>query len=94
MKYIFDVPCRLLKKKGIFGQLENTDIIAISILGLFGLSMALVIPGFIGIITLGLSILIAWIIFIQPMKYGDNARIWFMRKIKFKRSQKLYYFYR
>ena len=94
MKYIFDVPCRLLKKKGIFGQLENTDIIAISILGLFGLSMALLIPGFIGIITLGLSILIAWIIFIQPMKYGDNARIWFMRKIKFKRSQKLYYFYR
>lgn len=94
MKYIFDVPCRLLKKKGIFGQLENTDIIAISILGLFGLSMALMIPGFIGIITLGLSILIAWIIFIQPMKYGDNARIWFMRKIKFKRSQKLYYFYR
>ena len=94
MKYIFDVPCRLLKKKGIFGQLENTDIIAISILGLFGLSMALVIPGFIGIITLGLSMLIAWIIFIQPMKYGDNARIWFMRKIKFKRSQKLYYFYR
>lgn len=94
MKYIFDVPCRLLKKKGIFGQLENIDIIAISILGLFGLSMALMIPGFIGIITLGLSILIAWIIFIQPMKYGDNARIWFMRKIKFKRSQKLYYFYR
>ena len=94
MKYIFDVPCRLLKKKGIFGQLENSDIIAISILGLFGLSMALMIPGFIGIITLGLSILIAWIIFIQPMKYGDNARIWFMRKIKFKRSQKLYYFYR
>ena len=94
MKYIFDVPCRLLKKKGIFGQLENIDIIAISILGLFGLSMALMIPGFIGIITLGLSILIAWIIFIQPMKYGDNARIWFMRKIKFKKSQKLYYFYR
>ena len=94
MKYIFDVPCRLLKKKGIFGQLENIDIIAISILGLFGLSMALMIPGFIGIITLGLSMLIAWIVFIQPMKYGDNARIWFMRKIKFKRSQKLYYFYR
>ena len=94
MKYIFDVPCRLLKKKGIFGQLENTDIIAIIILWLFGLSMALMIPGFIGIITLGLSMLIAWIIFIQAMKYGDNARIWFMRKIKFKRSQKLYYFYR
>ena len=94
MKYIFDVPCRLLKKKGRFGQLENIDIIAISILGLFGLSMALVIPGFVGIIALGLSILIAWIVFIQPMKYGDNARIWFMRMMKFKRSQKLYYFYR
>ena len=94
MKYIFDVPCRLLKKKGIFGQLENIDIIAISILGLFGLSMALVIPGFVGIIALGLSILIAWIVFIQPMKYGDNARICFMRMMKFKRSQKLYYFYR
>ena len=94
MKYIFDVPCRLLKKKGIFGQLENIDIIAISILGIFGLSMALLIPGFVGIIALGSSILIAWIVFIQPMRYGDNARIWFMRMMKFKRSQKLYYFYR
>lgn len=86
MKYIFDVPCRLLKKKGIFGQLENTDIIAISFLGLFGLLMALVIPGFIGIITLGLSILLARIIFIQPMKYGDNDRILFLRMMKFKKS--------
>ena len=94
MKYIFDVPCRLLKKKGIFGQLENIDIIAISILGIFGLSMALLILGFIGIITLGLSIFIAWIVFIQPMRYGDNARIWFMRRMRFKKSQKLYYFYR
>ena len=86
MKYIFDVPCRLLKKKGIFGQLENIDIIAISILGIFGLSMALLIPGFIGIITLGLSILLARIIFIQPMKYGDNDRILFLRMMKFKKS--------
>ena len=72
MKYIFDVPCRLLKKKGIFGQLENIDIIAISILGIFGLSMALLIPGFIGIITLGLSIFIAWIVFITTFKFNCN----------------------
>ena len=51
--------------------------------GLFGLSMKLAMLSFIGIITLGLSILLARIIFIQPMKYGDNDRILFLRMMKF-----------
>ena len=94
MRYLFDVPPRLVKKKGIFGQLENTDILAVSILAIVGFLSAILVPGIIGIIVLGLSMLTAWILFIQPMKFGDNARTWIRRMMKFKRSQKIYYFYR
>ncbi|MDO4500673.1 MAG: hypothetical protein Q4B60_05290 [Erysipelotrichaceae bacterium] len=94
MNYLFDVPPRLVKKKGVFGQLENTDIIAVSLLGIIGFLSAVIIPGLWGISILGISILTAWILFIQPMKYGDNARVWIKRMRKYSKSQKLYYFYR
>lgn len=94
MRYIFDVPCRLEKKKGIFGSLENIDIMAVAMLGIIGFLSAVLMPGLAGLSILGITITISWLCFIQPMKYGDNARIWFMRMTRFKRSQKIYYFYR
>lgn len=94
-KYIYDVPPRLQKKKGLLGTFENVDIFSAGAIALFGLISAITFAGWVGLVILAVSILFAWLMFIQPLNtYGDNGRKLLKKRKHFNKSQKLFYFYR
>lgn len=94
-KYIFDVPPRLDKKKGILGTFENKDVFIAGGLALLGIVFALAINGVIGLSLLVICFLMAWLGFLQPITpYGDNVRKYFKKMFSFNKSQKIYYFRR
>lgn len=97
MKYMYDIPPRLKVKKGIAGNIDNKDLIASGVLGLAGVISVFTIGKanlIVGLVILGICILTAWLVFLNPYKYEEPLRIWFERYRKFNASQKIFYYKR
>ena len=97
MKYLYDIPPRLKVKKGLAGNIENKDLIASGILGFAGIVSVFTIGKLnliAGLVILGVCILTAWLVFLNPYKYEEPLRVWFERYKAFNASQKIFYYRR
>lgn len=93
-RYKFDIPPRMKKKNGLFGELETIDIVLTGILVLFGIIIMLLFKSLLSFIIAGLSFGVAYFVFIMPFRYEDNLRKWIVRERNFNSKPKKYIFIR
>lgn len=91
---MYEIPPRMQTKKGLFGTAETSDIVIFITTCILSLVGFMVIKSMFAVLLGALAIGGAWVLFIQPLKYGDNARTWLGRMAKFNKTQKIYYYYR
>lgn len=93
-RYKFDIPPRMKKKNGLFGELETIDIVLTGILVLFGIIIMLLFKSLLSFIIAAICFGGAYFVFIMPFKYEDNLRKWIIREKTFNSKPKKYIFIR
>ena len=94
MKYIYEIPPKLVKKNGFFGTISNYDIGMSAGLAAIGFLTMLILQNLLGMVILLLCGASAYLFFIFQDRYGENNRIKIKRRKEYRRKQKRFYFYR